>query len=133
MKLLKLTLVLIALHGGTAAVLAQKQQSVSVRIGKEAVVKSSGGLKIKFLEVTEDSRCPEGTNCIWAGVARVKVQLRRNGKTSTFELNTSQADKAAVFEGHQIILAGLTPHPRGDTVLQKSSYTAKFTVSKLSK
>lgn len=29
----------------------------------------------------EDSRCPTGVTCIWAGRARVKVEITSEGKT----------------------------------------------------
>ncbi|MDT0555480.1 hypothetical protein [Patiriisocius hiemis] len=34
-----------------------------------------GDLTIKFLEVTEDSRCPKGVNCTWAGRAKILVEV----------------------------------------------------------
>ena len=32
-----------------------------------------GGLAVRFAEVAEDSRCPEGAACIWEGRAGVRV------------------------------------------------------------
>jgi len=132
MKLLKLSLLFLLLHIGAAAAIGPQEQTVSIKIGKEAILNGSG-LKVRFVEVIEDSRCPEGTNCIWAGVAKIKIQLRWNGKTAVFELNTNQTDKVAVFGGYEVKLASVTPHPKANTTFQRSTYTARLSISKLSK
>ncbi len=33
-----------------------------------------------FKEVVSDSRCPKGVTCVWAGEARVLVDIYENGK-----------------------------------------------------
>lgn len=45
-------------------------QSVRIPLGEAADV---GGLSVRFAEVAEDSRCPEGTTCVWEGRARVRL------------------------------------------------------------
>jgi hypothetical protein len=35
----------------------------------------NGNLKIKFLRVVEDRRCPEGLNCYWSGYAKVEIAV----------------------------------------------------------
>ena len=125
MKLLKFSLLILVLHIAAAAAIAQQTFSVGLR--KEVVVK---GLKVKFIEVTEDSRCPEGTNCIWAGVAKVKIQLRKNGKTAVFELNTNQRDRSATFGGYELKLSKLTPYPKASSPVPRASYSATFVIDK---
>lgn len=111
------------------AITAQAQK-VSLRSSQQKTVVGTG-LKVKFLSVTEDSRCPENARCIWAGVARVNVEIRKNGKpVKTFELNTNQLDKTAVYEGYEIKLTSLSPYPKDGTPIEKSKYTASFAVAK---
>lgn len=50
---------------------------IKVPLGESVVI---NGITIKFLEVLEDSRCPKGVNCIWAGRAIVKVEVIADGK-----------------------------------------------------
>lgn len=52
--------------------------AVKVPKGETVVLK---GVSIKFLEVVEDSRCPEGVDCIWAGRVIVKAKVTANGKS----------------------------------------------------
>ena len=51
-------------------------------------------LKIRPIEVVEDSRCPTQVQCVWAG--RLVVRARMNGPGWTqirdFELGVAQAD-----------------------------------------
>ena len=43
-----------------------------VYIGKSIVVEN---FKIEFIEVIQDSRCPKGVNCVWAGEVLIFVDL----------------------------------------------------------
>ncbi|MGQ0540489.1 MAG: hypothetical protein ACT4O9_01405 [Blastocatellia bacterium] len=109
---------------------AQKPGDVKIGISREKpVVKNR--LKLRFLEVMEDSRCPIGTDCVWAGNAKVKIQIRKpGGVPKIFELNTAMGDQFVLVEGYKIQLASLTPHPRADAELKKETYTAIFNVTK---
>ena len=43
-------------------------------IGETAIV---GGLRVRPVELLEDSRCPANVQCIWAGRVRVLVDISR--------------------------------------------------------
>ena len=110
-----------------------KTGEVKLRVAQEKTAPGTG-IKIRFLSVVEDSRCPEGVNCIWAGVAKIKIQLRKTGKPAKeFELNTNQLDKFITFEGHTIKLAAVTPYPKSGTAINASAYSATLTITKLTK
>jgi len=36
--------------------------------------------KIEFIEVLQDSRCPKGVHCVWAGEVVILVDLYKDGK-----------------------------------------------------
>lgn len=40
---------------------------------------SFGDTQIKFKEVISDSRCPKDVQCVWAGEAKVLVEVYKNG------------------------------------------------------
>lgn len=46
---------------------------VAARIGETADL--GGGLRVRALEVLEDSRCPQNARCVWAGRLRVRVAV----------------------------------------------------------
>ena len=74
------------------------------------------GVTIKFLEVVEDSRCPEGVSCIWAGRAIVKVEVTANGKineeTLIFgELRPGEKKNTTLYSSNEFAINGLTLNP----------------------
>lgn len=87
-------------------------------------------LQVRFTEVSEDSRCPRGTNCVWEGQA--KVNLLVNGDPVTLILQEGEPALAEhVHAGHRFIAQGLTPYPVADTEFDASTYALKLLVQKL--
>ena len=133
MKLLFLSLILTFAFGGFISANAQDgAQKISVRVGKQTKA-SRSKLTVKFVSLVEDSRCPEGTNCVWAGNAKIKVLVSKGGESNTFEMNTNLGEKGNVFEGYAIYLTSLTPTPKANVRLNRNAYTATFSISRLSR
>ncbi len=51
---------------------------VAVGLGETADL--GGGLRVRPLEVLEDSRCPQNARCIWAGRLRLRVAVEGVGE-----------------------------------------------------
>ncbi len=107
-----------------------------LRIGQEVLV-ADGKLKIKLVSVPEDSRCPTGVNCIWAGNARVALQVSKpTGNPVKLELNTNPRETTDVAEGsyglYRIKLVEVAPYPVDGQTIAPRSYTATLVVSKKS-
>jgi hypothetical protein len=112
---------------------AQKVESVTLRVNKQKKL-SRSKLTIKFLSLVEDSRCPKGTNCVWAGNATIKVKVSNaRGESKIFELNTNTGAKGDTLGAYQFTLESLTPHPANNIRIDRNSYTATFSVVKLSR
>ncbi len=100
--------------------------------GQKTITKDK--LKIKFISVVEDSRCPEDTNCVWAGNAKVQIKIsKRGGASKTFELNTNLEPQIITFEGYEIKVIDLTPQPRTNIRINRNGYTATFSISRLTR
>jgi len=110
--------------------LAQTKESFTLNYGKQKTA-SKSKLKVMFVSVVEDSRCPVGVNCIWAGNAKVKVKIIGKRSTKEFEFNTNSGPKGDVFEGWSIVIDSLTPEPHTDKPISQASYKAKFTITRL--
>lgn len=133
MKIVFLSLVFTAFIVFAPANATAQGLQVSIRMHKEKSVPYTG-LKIRFLELVEDSRCPEDTNCIWAGNAKVKIWVQSAGKRpETFELNSLTAPQVVENGGYEIRLASLTPNPRSNVKTDPKRYVALFAVRKLAK
>ena len=101
---------------------------VNVKVGNSAKVDKLG-MTIKFVEVVEDSRCPEGAQCIWAGQARVKIQVDRYHKTlAVFVLNLNEGKNSAEYGDQTITFKSLEPYPNAHKPSDPKTYTATFTV-----
>jgi hypothetical protein len=121
-------LVLVAL-GSFSAVSAKQGQEISVKINTEE--RANGGVRLKFVELVEDSRCPVDTNCIWAGNAKIKVRVTRNGKSKVLELNTMNKGGDPVFAGYKFRLTDLDPDLRTNVRINRNGYVAKIQISKV--
>jgi len=94
----------------TIAIFAAKSENVTVEAG-HSKTSATGKITVKFVSVEEDSRCPEGTQCIWAGNARVKITLAKGKKAAkTFMLNSTTQPNTITFEGYDITFVDLEPH-----------------------
>jgi hypothetical protein len=108
----------------------QVQHEFDLKAGSQAIVKEAG-LKITFVELVEDSRCPEGVTCIWAGNGRIKVSVRKGGHNSvSFELNTMTEPKSFAYRGYEILLVRLAPYPKNNVEIRKRDYVATLKVTK---
>ncbi len=94
----------------------------------------SNAIKITFLNVTSDSRCPSDVTCIWQGEAKIFVNIiKDNNDLGNFNLTSrAGAQDLAIqsFDGHSIQLVTIDPYPSSKKQILPSDYTATFIVSK---
>lgn len=57
----------------------------------------SGATTVRFVEVVEDSRCPEGETCVWEGAVTVAVEWERGGTTGTAVLRGIASSEGPYF------------------------------------
>jgi hypothetical protein len=136
-KLILLSLALIALAGSVQAVGIQKrvnvQRDLNLKIGGEEFVREAG-LKVKFVAMVEDSRCPEGVDCIWAGNGKISLTVRKGKyKAVTFDLNTTSEPRSFIYQGYEITLVKLAPYPKNDVKILDCEYVATLNVTSAKK
>ncbi|SRX52717.1 hypothetical protein AEQU1_00586 [Aequorivita sp. CIP111184] len=100
--------------------------AVKVPKGETVILK---GVSIKFLDVVEDSRCPTGVTCIWAGRAIVKVEVTSNGtkeeKMLTFgEVRPGEEKNTNIYSSSKFSINGLTlnPYPTSESTGKDKGY-----------
>jgi hypothetical protein len=125
-------LALLLLFFGSIEVMAQRDEEINVKVG-ETKTASASGFRVNFVEVLEDSRCPKGANCIWAGRARIQIMLEaKSGAPITVELATIGGDDQSVdMAGYRIHLVKLDPHPSAEKAPEEKEYSAWFRFEKL--
>ena len=133
-RLLVIAVLLFSLTGWAQGAGSQKKVHVDrqfdLRAGGEVLVKEAA-LKVRFGGVADDSRCPEGVDCIWAGNGKITVIVRKGKqKPVSLELNTMTEPKSVTYEGYEITLVKLAPYPKKDIKIKKGAYVATLVVKK---
>lgn len=95
-----------------------RPQPPEVEIGRpfalalDSVARTSDGLWIRYVAMLEDSRCPRGAQCVWAGTVRVVVVLTPpsgSGRIDTLDLTRSPS--SAPIANHVVRFAEFSPPP----------------------
>jgi hypothetical protein len=105
-------------------------QEFEIKIGQQVSIRSEG-LKLSFTQVAEDSRCPEGVQCIWAGNGKIVLRVSQaRRRSSVMRLNTTTDPKQAAYRGYEVKLVGLNPYPKKDAPIRRREYVATLVVTR---
>ena len=87
---------------------------------------SNSGVSITPLEVVQDSRCPAGARCVWAGTVELKARLDAAGesKEEILKLGTPVA-----FGDKQIELTDVAPGKEINKTILPNEYSFTFSVT----
>jgi hypothetical protein len=92
---------------GAPPVRAALNEEFRIPAGQTAEVEE---LRVRFIRVTEDSRCPINARCIRAGAAKVEVELRaRNAAAERVILSTPDEPKGATYGPYDVEVLDLQP------------------------
>jgi hypothetical protein len=83
-------------------------------------------ITIKFKNVIEDSRCPEGAVCVWEGNAKIDIEISQNN----FILNTALEPKEIEYNGLKVQLISVYPYPKLNEQIEIEDYKIKLIVDK---
>ena len=100
----------------------------NLKIGESADIESKR-IRVTFLAVTQDSRCPKDVVCVWEGEVSVVVKVVLNGlNQGNFELDSSNMHKASFGGIYYVKLIELSPYPETTDPIPLSSYIGNFTI-----
>jgi hypothetical protein len=86
-------------------------------------------LRMQFIQVTGDSRCPADALCILGGDAIVRILAYDGGTATPHELHTGDMSRASVAHGRaRITLVELQPYPFSSRAIRPEDYRATFVV-----
>lgn len=101
-----------------------------IKLGKTA---DFGDYSVKFIRVISDSRCPKNVTCVWAGEAKILVEIYKAGKSvgSKEVVIGPTAKKAALvaLKNKTIKVYGLSPYPVDRTQIEKEKYILNLVIS----
>lgn len=103
-------------------------------LGKEFQIKSEQelafseeNLTIEFIGVEEDSRCPEGVVCVWAGNARIFLRLNQE----RLELNSTLDPKEQRVDSLYFVrFVSLDPYPVYGETIDPEDYVATLIINR---
>jgi hypothetical protein len=82
--------------------------------------------------IVNESRCPIGLECFWAGMATVKFKFQSyHSAPEYFNLSTlMDTENKTILPGYSIKLVGLEPYPSEDYKIKQDEYKAKLFITK---
>jgi hypothetical protein len=97
--------------------------------GETTAIKDTS-IRIRFVGVSGDSRCPADALCIQGGDALVRIEvLSFGGGAKGYDLHTADT-RPVVDDGLTIGLVQLAPYPFSGRTIQQSEYRATLRVSR---
>ena len=137
----QLTLLALALGSLVAACNSQKNtqfrlnESFMLRIGHTAEWQEDPRIQIRFASVTEDSRCPQNIQCVWAGRAIMAITLIENDKTKSSALIMGEPagtgySKFAQLGDLTVELMQILPHPTASLKIDPERYVMELEIRK---
>jgi hypothetical protein len=83
---------------------------------EQAEIASESDATLRYDTLVNDSRCPAGVQCVWAGEVRLGLTLTVGGKAESFEL-ASARDNRKIVQGYAIELLDFGPCPLGHSAV----------------
>lgn len=120
---------------GPGQVEARLGEPVTLHVGQTALVADSPDqFGITFRRVKQDSRCPQGVVCIWAGEVRVEITFQESGvlHPPILELTTTPGDAQhrITVENYQVELVEVQPPRIADKAIAAEEYAASFRITR---
>jgi len=100
----------------TESTWTENKKMIYLREGENIFIPEAE-MNVTFKNIAEDSRCPKGVQCIWAGVAVANVEFMSTTsrpvilQLSTTDVNGKNYRKTQAFNGFDITLEEVTPQP----------------------
>lgn len=103
---------------------------VKIKNGETKTIYECNGkeMKLSFIKVDDDSRCPNGAACVWAGTAHITLNFNNSPDNFVIEWKKEHAVDY-LGTNYSILFEELNPYPAIDTTILPHWYeaTLKFT------
>lgn len=116
---------LMSCQDSTSSVKPNLGEKFEIKYGESVTIQREQ-ISIRFNKLVEDSRCPDGVTCVWAGNAEIVIKL----DDREARLNTHLRPKKANLSAYSLKLVSLNPYPEHNVDIEKEDYTAELVVTK---
>lgn len=113
------------------AINAEMGQPFTLSVGQTARI---GLLRVTFVRVLEDSRCPIDVVCVWQGNAKVQLALTRLGQPGRrVSLNSTLNPTEIDFKGFRVSFVDIQPAPVSNHPIARRTYQVTLRVTSAEK
>ena len=89
----------------------------------------ASGLSVQFIELVEDTRCPNGVECVSAGWVIIRIKI---ADSITLTLGTDSPDSESItFNNYKITLIDVTPYPEYDQTYTNEDYQIQLLIEEI--
>ena len=122
-----IALVLLAIASHSAVTEPEFAQPFDLKVSEVVTLQ---GLKITFEGVSEDSRCPTGVQCVWAGDAAATFTLEKSPAAALqCTLHTSgRFQRQTDYDTFVVKLEDIKPYPKQGAAIAPDDYRATLVV-----
>jgi len=94
----------------------------------QAVAVRDADLKLRFIAVTADSRCPRDVTCVWAGEVKVQLEIQQASQPAAqAEVREGESTSAGVWT---VTLVRVEPQPASTAKIAPQDYRATLKIDK---
>lgn len=87
-------------------------------------------VRVAFLRVPEDSRCPVDVVCVWEGNAVVEIGVTvGSGPTVPIQLNTALEPRSVRSGAHDFAVVSLDPVQRSGSAIEPGEYRVRVRIA----
>ena len=101
----------------------------SLAINQTATI-SGENLRIKFLDITGDSRCPTGATCIWAGEVSAEIEVGDGSSVNLTLIAPGYGGQSNQTYNNYLFAFHVEPYPEVGKAIMKDDYRLLLTVDK---
>jgi hypothetical protein len=86
-------------------------------------------MEVRFVAVTEDSRCPRDVTCIWAGEVKVQLEILETAKAAS-QVEVLEGGSTVAGE-YRVTLVRVEPQPMSTARIAPQDYRATLKMDNL--
>ena len=108
-----------------------RDATIVAQFGKSTQVNSD--VRVSFVQLVEDSRCPASVVCAWAGNGAIRLDITTGGRTQPITLNTAGGSffpREASAAGYTFTLVQLDPQRQTTDEIPAEQYRATIRVTR---
>ena len=104
-------------------------QEITLAFSEQKTIEDEA-LTLTFTALNEESRCPGGTQCAWAGQATITIEASKPGTSPASFALTVPSPNTTSYSGYSITLVDLAPYPTAGHQAAPEEYVATLLVTR---